>query len=115
VTANVQVAAVLVSLGLLLLVVELVRRHQLSEEHSLLWILCALALCRPGVAHAQTVPAHFDDQLVARGLEFPTNAAFLPDGRLLVTEQTTGRIRIVIVDRAPGVAGIVDSLRTPSI
>src|SRR6185503_9153781 len=44
VTANVQVAAVLVSLGLLLLVVELVRRHQLSEEHSLLWILCALAL-----------------------------------------------------------------------
>lgn len=43
-TANVQVAAVLVSLGLLVLVVELVRRRQLSEEHSLLWILCALAL-----------------------------------------------------------------------
>ena len=78
-------------------------------------VLCALALCLAGFARAQSVPAHFDDQLVARGLEFPTNAAFLPDGRLLVTEQTTGRIRIVIVDRLPGVAGIVDSLRTGGV
>src|SRR6185369_17326144 len=43
-TATVQIAAVLVSLGLLLLVLELVRSQKLSEEHSLLWIFCALAL-----------------------------------------------------------------------
>jgi glucose/arabinose dehydrogenase len=81
--------------------------------------LCALALCLPGLARAQTVPAHFDDVLVAKGLEFPTNMAFLPDGRLLVTEQGTGRIRVVIAGEGqmlqPGNAGMVDSLRTGGV
>lgn len=43
-TANVQIAAVIVSAALLLLVLELVRRRLLSEEYSFLWIVCALAL-----------------------------------------------------------------------
>jgi glucose/arabinose dehydrogenase len=30
-----------------------------------------------------------------RGLDFPTNMAFAPDGRLFFTEKSTGRVRIV--------------------
>jgi hypothetical protein len=41
---RVQAVAVFVSLGLLLVVFELVRRRKLVEEYSLLWIVCALAL-----------------------------------------------------------------------
>jgi hypothetical protein len=41
---RVQAVAVLVSLSLLLIVLELVRRRKLVEEYSLLWICCALAL-----------------------------------------------------------------------
>lgn len=32
---------------------------------------------------------------VAEGLEFPTNLAFTPDGRILFTEKDTGRIRVI--------------------
>lgn len=39
-----QVVAVAVSVALLLLVFELVRRRKLTEEHSFIWIACALAL-----------------------------------------------------------------------
>jgi len=44
VTDLVQVAAVTVSLTLLALVLELVRRRKLTEEYSLIWIVCAGAL-----------------------------------------------------------------------
>ena len=76
-------------------------------------VLCALALCLPGLVRAQSVPTQFDDQLVAGGLDLPTNAAFLPDGRLLVTEQASARIRIVIAGQMtpPVTAGVVDSVR----
>lgn len=40
----VQVVAVVVSVLLLLVVVELVRRGKLTEEYSFIWIACALAL-----------------------------------------------------------------------
>ena len=43
-TSLVQVAAIVVSSLLLVLVVELVRRRKLTEEYSLIWILCAVAL-----------------------------------------------------------------------
>jgi len=39
-----QVVAIVVSTALLLLVLELVRRRRLTEEHSFIWIACALAL-----------------------------------------------------------------------
>ena len=38
---------------------------------------------------------------VARGLEFPWSLAFLPDGRMLVTERP-GRMRIVTMDGDTG-------------
>jgi len=44
VTDAVQVAAVTFSTLLLVLVLELVRRRKLTEEHSLIWVIGALAL-----------------------------------------------------------------------
>ena len=43
-TNLVQILAVAVSAGFLVVVLELVRRRRLTEEHSFLWLLCALAL-----------------------------------------------------------------------
>lgn len=39
-----QLAAIAVSAGLLLVVLDLVRRRKLTEEYSFIWIVCALAL-----------------------------------------------------------------------
>jgi hypothetical protein len=44
VTDLVQQVSIAVSAGLLLVVVELVRRRKLTEEYSFIWIVCALAL-----------------------------------------------------------------------
>lgn len=43
-TDPIQLVAVIVSVSLLLLVLELVRRRRLTEEYSFIWILCALAV-----------------------------------------------------------------------
>ena len=43
-TDLVQWVAMAVSLGLLVLVIELVRRRRLVEEHSFIWLVCAVAL-----------------------------------------------------------------------
>jgi len=43
-TDLIQIVAVAVSTALLALVLELVRRRKLTEEYSLLWVLCAVAL-----------------------------------------------------------------------
>ena len=54
----------------------------------------------PAVAQAQTFPSSAGDltiQTVASGLVNPWSLAFLPDGRMLVTERP-GRMRIVTRD-----------------
>ena len=43
-TSPVQIVAVAVSAALLLIVIDLVRRRKLTEEHSFIWIVCAVAL-----------------------------------------------------------------------
>lgn len=43
-TDLVQVVSVAVSVALLLLVLELVRRRRLTEEYSFIWIVCGVAL-----------------------------------------------------------------------
>lgn len=43
-TDNVQIVAVVVSAGLLVFVIDLVRRRKLTEEYSFIWILFALGL-----------------------------------------------------------------------
>ena len=48
-------------------------------------------------AHAQLVlPTNFVDDVMVVGLNQPTGMAFLPDGRLLFVERTTGNIRLVV-------------------
>lgn len=41
------------------------------------------------------LPTGFADQLVVGGLSQPSGIAFLPDGRILVAEQKTARLRVV--------------------
>jgi len=61
--------------------------------------VCALAVCAVSVALAVTpAPMATTEEPfrpVARGLEFPTNMAFAPDGRVFFTEKETGRVRIL--------------------
>ena len=40
---------------------------------------------------------NFVDQVVANGIDGPTNIAFAPDGRIFVTEKQ-GRVRIISAD-----------------
>src|SRR5256885_4373918 len=56
-------------------------------------VLIALAL--PAGAATLLPPGFVGDQIVA-GLDEPNSMAFLPDGRILVTEQRSGRVRLVV-------------------
>ena len=49
-------------------------------------IVSTLLLLAPSARAAVTLPANFDDQLVA-SVEAPTAVAFTPDGRLLIATQ----------------------------
>jgi glucose/arabinose dehydrogenase len=66
-------------------------------------LLCAasfaLALApvwTPCARSAVVLPQDFIDETVVNGLDRPTSLAFLPDGRVLVTEQKTARVRLVV-------------------
>jgi glucose/arabinose dehydrogenase len=64
----------------------------------------------------ETASAHFQVQVVARGLSVPVSLAFLPDGRALVAERFIGRLSFVnlrsgaltSIDGVPPVVGQVD-------
>jgi len=65
----------------------------------LLTLMCLVAVVI-APAHAQTVQSEkhaFRVVTMVRGLQNPWSIAFLPDGRMLVTERE-GRIRIVSKD-----------------
>ncbi|MFI5370203.1 MAG: PQQ-dependent sugar dehydrogenase [Candidatus Eisenbacteria bacterium] len=61
-----------------------------------------------------TLPVGFSDHLVASGLDNPVGLAFLPDGRLLLIERTTAKVRLFIADTlaSPNPLLVVDSVRT---
>src|SRR5262249_34288372 len=86
-------------------------RHR---EKCMQWsaMLCAGALVASGCASAgaQVFPSSAGDlvvQTVAKGLDHPWAIAFLPDGRMLVTERP-GRMRIVAKDGglSPALSGV---------
>ena len=58
-------------------------------------VLGAAAPAAPACA-AVVVPSDFVDRLVAGDLVEPVNFDFLPDGRLLIVERATARIRLVV-------------------
>src|SRR5438105_9285287 len=58
-------------------------------------LAAVLAAAHPAAA-AAVVPAGFLDTLVVSGLDQPVGMAFLPDGRLLVVEQKSAKIRLVV-------------------
>jgi aldose sugar dehydrogenase len=73
-------------------------------RRSTMTLALALAACSAGMAAAQspsapvrTAKADFVVETVAGGLENPWSLAFLPDGRMLVTERA-GRLRLVSSD-----------------
>jgi glucose/arabinose dehydrogenase len=73
-----------------------VRRIGLAPAGPLI-ALFALAGAFSQSAAAVDVPDEFINETLVSGLSQPTAMAPLPDGRLLVTEQRTGHIRVVLV------------------
>jgi glucose/arabinose dehydrogenase len=55
-----------------------------------------LALTASRASAQVIVPDGFTAEMVADGLTFPTAMALLPDGRILVTEQFSGSVRLVV-------------------
>ena len=71
---RIQITAILVSHGLLVVVLELVRRHKLVEEYSLVWIVGAIGLLALSVwrglldAAAQQFGVFYPPSLLLMGL-----------------------------------------------
>jgi glucose/arabinose dehydrogenase len=47
-------------------------------------------------ARSQIVPTNFVNDILVGALHQPTSFAFLPDGRVLLTEQRTGKVRLIV-------------------
>jgi glucose/arabinose dehydrogenase len=68
----------------------------------ILFLLVAAAACAPLVpgqafaATRPTLPPGFSDEVMVEGLADPVSFAFLPDSRILVNEQRTGRVRLIV-------------------
>ncbi len=73
-------------------------------RHVLLSLAFLLALT--GTARAATLPTDFSDETIVSGLSSPTGMTLLPDGRVLVAEKNTGRLRVVTL------AGAVNTIFT---
>src|SRR5690349_10568537 len=48
----------------------------------------------------------FETKVVTQGLQYPWSLAFLPDGRMLVTERRAGKLRVVGKDGALAEAAV---------
>ncbi len=79
--------------------------------------LAATLTLSPHPATAVMIPDGFVDELVAGELDAPVNFDFMPDGRILVVEQQTARIRVVVPGAAlqPPAMGTVGDVRILSV
>jgi hypothetical protein len=68
----IQIGALAISVLLLVIVLELVRRKKLSEEYSFVWIICAVALI--GLSLARRM---LDQLALAVGIYYPPAALLL--------------------------------------
>lgn len=59
-------------------------------------VAAPVAISEPNAPLAVSVPSGFVHEPVLGGLAEPNSMAFLPDGRLLFTEQRTGNVRLVV-------------------
>jgi glucose/arabinose dehydrogenase len=83
-----------------------------------LWAACALVIAltlgaRPSQAQI-LVPTGFSDELLSGNLDRPVGLAFLPDGRLLMVELKTARVRMLVGGALASTdpLGTVDSVDT---
>jgi glucose/arabinose dehydrogenase len=58
-------------------------------------LLASVILAAPAAALTQ-LPTGFHEEIIVDGLDEPTGFAFLPDGRALVVEQRTAKVRLVV-------------------
>ena len=63
----------------------------------------------PGQAPASQIPIGFTDSLLADHLDNPVALPFLPDGRLMVAELKTARIRLMAGGQPAGPIAVIDS------
>ncbi|MCP5245069.1 MAG: PQQ-dependent sugar dehydrogenase [Burkholderiales bacterium] len=68
-----------------------------STQIGALFILFFCTYILTSLAHAQRIATQFDVKILTRGLQHPWGMAFLPDGKMLVTERP-GRLRIITSD-----------------
>lgn len=71
-----------------------------------------LALVPAPATAAVVVPTAFSNEVIGTGLDQPTSLAFLPDGRFLVTEQRSGKVRVWVGDH---VAATDPALTVPDL
>jgi glucose/arabinose dehydrogenase len=67
-------------------------RRSNSLAVAVAWLLVAA----PRAQAQATLPTGYGDALIVGGLSSPASMAFLPDGRLLVVEQTSARVRLIV-------------------
>jgi len=61
-----------------------------------LWIAACALLAPLSASAIVQVPTDFTNDFILGGLDEPNSFAFLPDGRLLLTEQRSGKVRMVV-------------------
>ena len=71
--------------------------------------MLALALClaASGTADAASLPADFEELVLATGLDTPTAIDWAPDGRMFVVEKA-GVLKVVVPGRAPEATTVLD-------
>src|SRR5262245_52409955 len=74
-------------------------------------LLAVLALA-PAPLGATILPTGFVEEVLVTGLDFPLSMAFLPDGRLLVTERSSAKVRVIV---AGHIAAVDPALTVPGV